>query len=131
MHVGFDKQKSWKREKKLENREEEVIISCFEARTRRSGLTTSTRYRDLIDTQSLASFITAPDTAEPGSAALCVLGIGAVHDQHSQISACIIVGSGGILQNTCGTPQEFARSLVPLRRGNQGADELQEALENF
>jgi hypothetical protein len=29
------------------------------------------------------------------------------------------------------TPQEFARSLASLRRSNQGADELQEALENF
>ena len=112
MHVGFDKQKSWKREKKLENREEEVIISCFEARTRRSGLTTSARYRDLIDTQSLASFITAPDTVEPGSAALCVLGIGAVHDRHSQISA-----QNSLLRAACCLTRQVGNDKVSIVLG--------------
>ena len=76
MRVGFDKQKSWKkREKKLENREEEVIISSFEVRIRRSRLTTSSRYRDLIDTQSLASFITAPGTAQTWLSVVVCLGL--------------------------------------------------------
>jgi hypothetical protein len=112
MHVGFDKQKSWKREKELENREEEVIISCFEARTRRSGLTTSTRYRDLIDTQSLASFIAAPDTDEPGSAALCVLGILAVHDRHSQISA-----QNSLLRAACCLTRQVGNDKVSIVLG--------------